>query len=124
MFEVATREKFRFPFRGMVSVEDLWDLSVGNLDLIFKTLNAELKQAKEESLLDTKTQKDTELDIKINIIKHIVNIKLAEEEDRKNAKDKKEKKQRLMEILASKENEELETKSREEIQKMIEELNG
>ena len=31
MFEVATRNKFRFPFKGLISVEDLWELSVDNL---------------------------------------------------------------------------------------------
>ena len=43
MFEVATREKMRFPFKGMISVEDLWDLSVQNLDKVFKTLNSQRK---------------------------------------------------------------------------------
>ena len=63
LFEVASREKFRFPFKGMVSVEDLWDLSVTNLDQVFKALNSELKQAKEESLLDVRSKQDTELDM-------------------------------------------------------------
>ena len=54
IFEVATREKFRFNFKGLISVEDLWVLSVENLDFIFKGLNKELKQVNEESLLNTK----------------------------------------------------------------------
>ena len=49
IFEVATRSKMRFPFRGNISVEDLWDLSVNDLDSIFKTLNARVKQTKEEA---------------------------------------------------------------------------
>ena len=40
MFEIAARNKFRFPFKGMISTEDLWDLSVENLDNVFKTLNS------------------------------------------------------------------------------------
>lgn len=51
MFEIATRTKMRFPFKGMISVEDLWDLSVQNLDKVFKTLNSQRKEAQEESLL-------------------------------------------------------------------------
>ena len=56
MFETAVRTKMRFPFKGVVSVEDLWDLSVENLDTVYKTLNSELKKATEESLLNTKTK--------------------------------------------------------------------
>ena len=43
LFEIATRNKYRFPFKGWISTEDLWDLSVQNLDGIFKTLNKEFK---------------------------------------------------------------------------------
>ena len=39
IFEVATRNKYRFPYRGQISVEDMWDLPVTELDKIFKTLN-------------------------------------------------------------------------------------
>ena len=30
VFEIATRKKYRFPFKGMITVEDLWDLSLQN----------------------------------------------------------------------------------------------
>lgn len=122
VFEVAVRTKMRFPFRGMVSVEDLWDLNVTNLDSIFKTLNAELKQAKEESLLDVRTTKDKELDMKIEIVKYIVQVKVAEAEVRSQAKEKREQKQKIMEIIARKENEETEGKSLDELRTMLEEI--
>lgn len=122
IFEVATRGKLRFPFKGMISVEDLWDLSVQNLDSVFKALNSERKQSEEESLLNVQTKEDEVLEIKIEIVKHLVEIKVSEQEERNKAKDKKEQKQKLMAILARKENEELEGKSTEEIKKMIEAL--
>ena len=48
LFETATRNKMRFPFRGMISVEDLWDLKLQDLDSVFKLLNKEKKQSDEE----------------------------------------------------------------------------
>lgn len=121
-FEVASRLKFRFPFRGLISVEDLWDLSVQNLDLVFKTLNAEQKQVQEESLLKVKTKENKELDLKIEIVKHIVNVKLEEQNARLKAREVKEQKQKIMDILASKQDEALRNKSPEELQAMLEEL--
>jgi hypothetical protein len=124
MFEVATRSKMRFSFKGMISVEDLWDLSVDNLDSIFKSLNSQLKQVKEESLLNTKTKEDKELDVKIEIVKYIVSVKLAEQNLRLQAKEKKKQKQKILEILSSKQNETLQNKSEEELKKMLDELDS
>ena len=122
MFEIAVKNKFRFQFNGMINSEDLFDLSVRDLDSIFKKLNSELKKVKEESLLEVKTQQDQELEIKIEIVKYIFNIKREEEQKRVKAKELKEKKQRLMEILKGKEEQDLLGKSTEEIQRMINEL--
>ena len=122
-FEMAVKTKMRFPYKGSISVEDLYDLEIKELDLIFKTLNSQLKQIKEESLLETKSMEDQILDVKIQIVKHIFNIKQEEEAKRIKAKENKEKKQKLMEILANKENQDLLNKSKEDIQKMLDELN-
>lgn len=119
LFEIATRKKFRFPYKGMISVEDLWDLSVNNLDTVYKALNAESKQAKEESLLTAKSDADTILDMKIAIVKHIVNVKLAEATERVEAAAKREKKRKLEELIASKQDEALHGKSIEELQAML-----
>jgi len=122
IFEVAIRSKFRFNFKGLISVEDLFDLNVKELDSVFKTLNSQLKQAKEESLLDVKTQQDQELGMKIEIVKYIVKVKQEEENLRLQAKEQKVKKQKIMEILANKEDESYNNMSKEELTKMLAEL--
>jgi len=122
MFETAVRTKMRFPFRGMVSVEDLWDLPVESLDSIFKTLNSQLKQVKEESLLDRKTKQDKELDTKIEIVKYIVIVKQEEEDLRLKAREKREQKQKILEILATKQDESLQNKTEEELKAMLDQL--
>lgn len=122
LFETATRNKMRFPFRGMISVEDLWDLSLTNLDSVFKTLNAEAKKSEEESLLETKSKENEELSNKIEIVKYIVNIKLEEKKTRENAKKNAEMKQRLLEIKAKRQDAALENMSDEDLDKMLAEL--
>ena len=122
MFEMATREKFRFPFRGSVSVEDLWDLTPENLDAVFKALNSQRKKANEESLLATPTNEDTVLDTMIAIVKYIVGVKLEERRSVTEAKAKKEQKQKIMSILSAKQDEALHNKSIEELQAMLDEI--
>lgn len=124
LFEIAVRNKYRFPFRGLVSVEDLWDLSVENLDVIFKELNSQRKRTQEESLLGTKTVQDKELEVKIDIVKYIVSTKLDEAELRAKDKERKAQQQKIMEIIASKQDQALENMSLEELQRMLNELEG
>ena len=122
MFEVATRTKMRFPFKGMISVEDLWDLSVQNLDKVFKTLNSQRKEAQEESLLNVRSSEDEVLDTQIEIVKYIVNVKLEEQAARVKAVENKEKKQKIMALMAKKDDEAMENMSKEELQKLLDEL--
>ena len=119
IFEYAVRNKVRFPFRGLISVEDLWDLSLANLDSIYKSLNKQAKQSDEESLLSTKTDVDAELEIKINIVKYIVSTKLEERKARENDTMKKIQKQKIMSAIAAKEDEVLQNSSIEDLKKML-----
>lgn len=124
LFIIATRQKFRFNFKGIATVEDLWDLNVQDLDTIFKALNAQAKQAKEESLLAVKSKEDAVLEAKIEIVKHIVATKLEEAEQRRVRAENREKKNRIAEILADKQDEELRGKSVEELQKLYDSMEG
>lgn len=122
IFEVATRSKFRFFFRGMISVEDLWDLSLENLDAIFKNLNSQVKESKEDSLLKVKSEANETLDTMIEIVKYIVSVKLAENDARAKIREKREQKQKILSILSEKQDEELHNKTAEELSAMLDTL--
>lgn len=122
MFEIAVRNKFRFPFKGAISVEDLWDLSVQQLDGIFKTLKSQEQKAQEESLLETRTPEDEVLKIKIEIIRHIVAVKLDEANQAERAKETRDQKQKILGILAEKQDADLRNKTPEELRAMLEQL--
>ena len=122
LFINATRNNYQFPFRGMINVIDLWDLSLTNLDSVFKTLNAEAKKSEEESLLNTKSKEDEEISNKIEIVKYIVSVKLDEKKKREEAKKNTEMRQRLLEIKAKRQDAALENMSDEDLDKALAEL--
>lgn len=122
LFEIAARNKYRFPYHGTITTEDLYDLSVENLDGIYKKLNAEIRKTEEDSLLETDSAENTELKNKVEIIKSIVNYKLKMAEKTRKAFETHQKKQRIMSIIYDKKNEELRNKSAEELEQLLESL--
>lgn len=119
LFEVASRKAYRFPFKGMITTEDLWKLSSKNLDEVFKTLNSQKKVTEEESLMQTASDEDVDLLNKIAIVKYIYKNNEQQAVDRLMEREKRQKDQRIMEIIARKQNEALEGKSIEELQAML-----
>lgn len=123
LFETATRKKYRYPFRGMISTEDLWDLNMSQLDSIYKILTKNNRTEQEEESLMTEKKPDEDLQNMIEIVKHIFAVKKEACENARSAAEKAKKKERLLEILAQKQDASLTEKSEEELLKMIEELN-
>lgn len=123
LFEIATRNRYRFNYKGVMSVEDLWSLRVEDLDAIFKMLNRQKKTADEDSLLATKSAEDQDLANKIDIVRYIVSVKLAEAADRVSAAEKKAQRDKILEIVAKKKDKALEDMGIEDLMKKLEELN-
>jgi len=119
LFEKATRLKLRFPFRGQCTVEDLWDLSLQDLDFIYKTLKREEKAQEGDSLLGEKTHRMNLLNLQIDVVKHIFKVKLDEKEARENEAARAERKQKILAIIESKQEDELREKSVEELEALI-----
>ena len=122
IFEMATRNKYRFPYKGMISVEDLWDLNQTQLDSIYKALNKEVKANQEDSLMFSQTQTDLDLQAKIEIVRHIYSTKEQDAARRTAAAENAEKKRRILEILEQKQEDSLKNKSEEEPLKMLNEI--
>lgn len=131
LFEQATRLKLRFDSRvGQLSVEDLWDLPLtsptgnrANLDSIAIALYKQARDAGETvSFVAPETRGNRELDLKFQIVKYIISVRVAERDAAKEAADRKEKKQRLLELIARKQDKELEEKSVDELRAMVEAL--
>lgn len=129
MFEQATRQKLRFDTpRGQISVEDLWDLPLTsgagkpNLDDIAKAAHRELRSSAEtESFVTPASTAGSELlQLKFDVVKHVIDVRVAERNAAAEAAKRRETKQRILEIVAMKEDESLRGKSLEELKAMAE----
>ncbi len=130
MFEQATRLKFRFmSSKGELSAEQLWDVPLRskddfNLDNIARGVNRALEAACEESFVDT-VQKNPTRDIlagKLNIVKHVIGVKVYEEREAKERADNKVEREKLLAILAEKQEGKLSELSERELKRRIEAL--
>jgi len=123
MFEKASKLKLRFTSTvGNITTEDLWDLPLPELDMIAKALRTDVSASTEDSFIEKPTPKNTTLELKFDIVKHIIEVKLANKDSAAKRADTIAQKQKLLSILADKQDEDLKGKSAEEIQKLIEEL--
>lgn len=120
-FEKATRMKLRFPFKGSISTEDLWDLNIECLNEVYKTLSKQSKDAQEDSLIGEKTEEDSVLKLQIEIVKYIFEVKTKEINDRKEALNKKRKNQKILELIERKKEDSMANMSIEELEKLLEE---
>ena len=120
-FAEATRRKLRFnEYKGVLSVEDVWDLSLKELDIIYKKVSACIKEdEQQDSLFEETKEIDKDLSLKYEVVKQIFKVKLEEKKLRESEKYRSEKKKRLLEILAQKQDAELFNRSVEELRQLI-----
>ena len=121
IFETASKMKVRFNYRGVITTEDLWDLDVKALDYIYKQLMVAKKESETESLLEEKKTNPI-LEVQIEIVKYIFDVKVEERKAAELRDENAAKKQKILAILARKQDAELENKSAEELEKLIAEL--
>lgn len=123
IFEKASKSKLRFATgRGQLATEDLWDLSLESLDTIAKAVNKQLKAETEESFIGKKSKSNETLELQLEILKHIIAVKLQEKEVKAQRAERNAKLAQLRELAASKANEALAGSSLEDINRMIAEL--
>jgi len=129
IFERASRLKLRFTIgNGTIVTEDLWDIPLTNqrsawsLDSTAKSLHKEMKEMDEVSFVAPTSGRDEVLQLKFDIVKHIIDVRLAENAAAATERATAERKQKLLEALARKQDANLEASSEEEIRAMIDAL--
>jgi hypothetical protein len=122
IYKQAIRKHVRFEFKGLRSVEELWDLTLQQLDSIFKALSVQRQAIAAETLLSIKDAETTELDLKIEIVRDVVATLLKEKEDREEAANNKARKQKILTAIARKKDDELANLSVAELEELAKQL--
>lgn len=127
LFEVASRKKYRFQTKkGLVGVEDLWDLPLQskdgfNLDVLAVSLSDKLEDGS-KSFVNRRMSENTDGKNKLDIVVHVINTKIEESKAREKAAENKEEREKLLGILKTKQDEALGKLSEDDIKKRIEAL--
>lgn len=121
IFEIAARKKFRFPSnKGELTAEQLWDLPLTGLDATARSVNAELKGITEDSFINVKPDpRKPDLETKLEIVKHVIAVKIQAQNDVAAAKDRAEKRRKLLDALAAQEDKALSSMSKDDILKQL-----
>lgn len=129
LFEKAVREKTRFDtIKGIITVEQLWDMKLTSkdgydLDTLAQTIYKDLKESSEISFITPKSnEKQKDLEFRLELVKHIIDTKMAEAKAKNEAAVKAETKKKIMERIAKKQDEAMDSMSIEDLQKQLDSL--
>lgn len=125
IFEQAARLKLRYDTdRGRISVEDLWELPLTsktagrlNLDQIAVELYQKIEAQPTTSFVKA-AKKDEELQLRFDIVKHIIDVKQAEAEAKVSDNKKQAEREKFDRLIEQAENNELAGKTPAELKAM------
>lgn len=122
-FATSTRKKYRYQTgRGFITTEDLWDLSLDDLDTLAKALNKQVKESGEESFVKKRSTVNKQLEIQLEVVKEVIQFKLDAIEAQKTKADKAAKRNQLLEALNKKENEAVDNLSMKQLKAQLDKL--
>ena len=128
LYKKAVQVKLRIQTcKGLLSVEDVWGLSLANLDSSIRSLAPLVKKYQTEdsdldflsSNSDTKSEETSLLELSFEILKDVYITKKEEANAKAKARETKEFNQKIMSFIAEKQESSLKDKSIEELMAMI-----
>jgi len=127
MFEKAARMKLRFDSKkGPLTIEDLWDLPLESTVSTKLTLNSvailahqAIKASEEVNFVRPGARTDETAQLRMDIIKHIIDVRKQEIAAVRNAAEIQKQNQKIMEIIDRKGDQALENADLATLQSMI-----
>lgn len=119
-FKLASQQKLRFQTnKGLLSNEQLWDLSITDLDVLAVSLDDEHKQSGKKSFLVKTSVKDKTAKLRFDIVLDILNTKVEEMQAASEAAEIKEHNKKIITLISEKQDESLKGKSVKQLESML-----
>lgn len=122
MYKQASKLKLRFTTtKGLLSAEQLWDLSLIDLSNSVKAVKKILKKSDDDELsfLEESKTVDVENQLRFDILKDVYLTKKKENEDKRTELERKQQNQKILNIIAEKKESSLRDLSVEELEKLL-----
>lgn len=119
-FKLASQQKLRFQTnRGSLSTEQLWDLSLEDLDTLAVALEVQHKESGKKSFLVKKSEKDKIAKLRFDVALDVLTTKVEEAQALAEAQEIKKHNEKIITLISEKQDESLKGKSIRELEKML-----
>lgn len=121
IFETASRLRLRFDINGQISVEQLWDAKMPALvdyeQQLTEVVEGYVKSTRRTRAARTITQEMNEL--RLEIVTYVLDVREKEAEEARNAASDKENNQKILALIAEKQDDQLKAMSVDDLKKML-----
>lgn len=121
IFEQASRLKLRYNApNGLLNTEDLWGVGLATLDAMAVKLQDELQSQSRSFISEVRdTVADKRKQLEFDVVKRVIDVKLAERDAAKLKREKAEQRQKLLAALAEQQDAELKAMGKDDILKAL-----
>lgn len=120
IYKLAAKQKVRISTpKGSLSAEQLFELSLDELDTLAVNLETEYKGSAKKSFVHKKTEKNDLAKLKFDLVIDVLETKVAERDAAAEKAEKDEHNEKIMALIVEKKDEELKGKSIKQLMAMM-----
>jgi len=119
-FKEASKQKLRFQTsKGLLSVEQLWDLSLNELDALAVALEVDVEESGRKSFLTKTSSKNKLAKLRFDLALDVLTSKQEELQAANEKAETKEHNKKIISLIAEKQDESLRNKSIPELEALL-----
>lgn len=119
IFINALAQKLRFPYKGSISTEDLFSLSLTELDSLYKNLKNDSDKLSGDGLIKKVNPAAKTLELQIAVVTEVFKYKQEANAAKRSKEEARQKNARIRELIAKKKEAALENMGIDDLEKLL-----